>query len=151
MVGVTLEGARSSVSTNSPSASLEAGSESSAPGLVSSSGVLFGAVGRRAGRLDNPEDADPAGPCKLCLFVLAAGPDIDVRAVRVEAGGGGGPIEDFVVLGRVFGVAADDLEAPLIEDRGGAGVVELDSCFVGDFDGVYIQIVSARSWRKYVH
>jgi len=135
-VGVTLEGTGSSVSTNSPSTSLEAGSESSAAGLVSSSAVLFGAVGRRAGRLDNPEDAGPAGPCKLCLFVLAPGPDIDVRAVRDEAGGGGGPIEALVVLGRVFGVAAEGLAAPLIEERAGAGVVELDSCFVGDFDGV---------------
>lgn len=56
-----------------------------------------------------------------------------------------------MVLGRVFGVAAEGLGAPLIEERAGAGVVELDSCFVGDFDGVYIQIESANLWHKHIH
>lgn len=141
MDGAGLDLVWSSISGTSPSASLECGSESSAAGLASSSDVLLAGATRGVGRLDSP---GAGGPCKLCLLGFAPGPDKEVRDGREAPGGGGGPIEDFVAVGRGFGAVAGGAEArgAPIDGRPVAGV-EL-SCFVGDLEveGVYIERVS---------
>jgi hypothetical protein len=112
---------------------------------VSSSDVrLLEAVGRKAGRFDIP-GVDPVGPWKLCLFPLIPDPDIDVRAARGAAeGGGGGPIGPFVLVGRALVAAAEGRGVVVPDDRPEAGVDEVLSCFVGDLDGDYIRSAKVR-------
>lgn len=92
-------------------------------------------VGRRTGRLDNPDGADEVA-WMFGLPALLAGADIEGRDVRgVAARGGGGPIEVLELTdGRVFDVTADGRGVLLADDLFERGV---EVAFVGDLVGDY--------------